>query len=112
MADIDSFCAKCNKPLEGAVQVIRTTFRGTPVFLLKETPDRNWIRCKGCDTVFCKSCCRLYMIEFCNGCLDYVERISAGNPLKSVFIVSLSALRIWKEAASNGNSVEHKGGVH
>ncbi len=112
MADIDEFCANCRKPLEGAVEVIKTTFRGSQVILLKETSDRNWIRCNGCGSVICKSCCRYPLTGYCNRSLEYIRKLSSEFPRTTIFTVSLAAFRIWHEAASNHNPIQHTGGTH
>ena len=112
MADIDEFCANCRKPLEGAIEIVKTTFRGTKVLFLKETPDRNWIRCIGCGFVVCKTCCQHPLTGYCNRCLEYIRKLSCGFPQTTIFTVSLSALRIWHEAVSNHNPQQHTGGIN
>jgi hypothetical protein len=112
MADIDELCANCERPFEGAVEIIKTSFRGTPILLLKDTSDRNWVWCRGCGEAVCKPCYKLPQIDFCNRCLEYVRKVSLEFPLTAVFTISLSSLRIWQKAAGNHNDIQPKGGIH
>jgi len=112
MDDIDAFCATCRKPLEGAVEVVKTTFRGIALILLKETPDRNWIGCNGCGSVVCKSCCRHPLTGYCNRCLEYILEISVKIPRTAVFQVPLAVLRVWQRLGPTTKSKQPTGGIN
>jgi hypothetical protein len=90
MDNAEWYCPKCSKPLEGAVEVIRFTHRGLPLLLLRETPDRNWIRCKGCGKNRCKQCCRYPDSGYCNRCVDYLKQVASQGmetvPIKVTFV--------------------------
>lgn len=66
-------CPKCKVRLTGVVEITTTTTLGVPSILYRETPDRNWIQCQGCNLIICKACCENYTSGFCNGCRRQLE---------------------------------------
>lgn len=63
-----SLCPQCGKILTGVLEIIKTTTLGVPSILFRETFDRNWIECDGCNLIICKACCQKPAIGFCNDC--------------------------------------------
>ena len=66
-------CPQCKARLVGVVEITKTTTLGTPSILFRETPDRNWIQCDGCNLIICKACCENPQSGFCNGCRRQLE---------------------------------------
>ena len=66
-------CPKCGKVLTGAVEITRTVTCGVPRIIFRETPDRNWIQCDGCNLVVCKGCCKRAYTGFCDECLQKLQ---------------------------------------
>ena len=63
-----SYCPNCQRVLVGVLEIIKTTTLGMPSILYRESSDRNWIQCDGCNLIICKNCCEKYRNGFCNDC--------------------------------------------
>ena len=65
-------CPKCQRRLEGAIEVSSGIVGGVNFVVMQETPDRNWIDCDGCGKVLCKKCCTMPDSGYCDRCFyDY-----------------------------------------
>ena len=65
-------CPKCSKELTGAIETSAAVVGGIQMVVMRETPDRNWIICDGCNQTVCKSCCVMPDSGYCDRCfLEY-----------------------------------------
>jgi hypothetical protein len=54
--------------LVGAIEVSSATVGGLNVVVMRETENRNWITCDGCNETLCKSCCVVPDSGCCDQC--------------------------------------------
>ncbi len=67
-------CEKCKKKLVGDIELAGMGCGSHRVVLLfRETPDRNWIQCDGCNRLLCKNCCEKPKSGYCNSCFIKVH---------------------------------------
>lgn len=64
----DEACPKCRKQLTGAIETAAAVVGGIQFVVMRETPDRNWIICDGCNKTVCKSCCIIPASGYCDKC--------------------------------------------
>lgn len=61
-------CPQCACELVGAIEVTEGNIAGLIVVVMRETSDRNWIACDGCNQTVCKSCCVVPDSGYCDSC--------------------------------------------
>ncbi len=61
-------CPKCSGELRGAIEVTEGSIGGLEIVIMRETEDRNWITCDGCNQTICKSCCVIPDSGYCDEC--------------------------------------------
>jgi len=80
-------CTRCGQELTGDVVVEQSELsNGTPLTLMTETPDRNWIICDSCNTLLCNNCCQYPESGYCDDCIgryglfDYLVSVGLIRP--------------------------------
>lgn len=61
-------CPKCSRIFTGAIETSSATVGGIQFVVMRETSDRNWIACDGCNQIVCKHCCIMPDSGYCDGC--------------------------------------------
>lgn len=61
-------CPKCGHQLTGAIETSSAVVGGIQFVFMKETSDRNWITCDGCNETVCKNCCLKPDSGYCDRC--------------------------------------------
>ncbi len=61
-------CPRCSKELIGAIEITEGGIGGLRIVTMRETSDRNWITCDGCNQTICKSCCVMPDSGYCDAC--------------------------------------------
>lgn len=61
-------CPGCRRELLGAIETSAAVVGGIQFVVMKETSDRNWIICDGCNLTVCKGCCVMPDSGYCDRC--------------------------------------------
>lgn len=61
-------CPRCRRQLVGVIEVSSAQIGELNVVVMRETGNRNWITCDGCNETICKSCCVMTDSGYCDTC--------------------------------------------